>query len=187
VDGGAPTRLTNDQSSEYYPCWSPDGKWIAFIDDMTDNNDAPAIYMMNDEGGEIRQITSNTDSLEEGGITFSKDGKRIAFFSAGAIKSIPVEGGPPEVLVANPGYRKFKAHSQLAYSPDGSKIAYSARGKIWITALDGGSPQELLTGLPQGARLSEFDWSPDGDKIVFLCGIGGEAEFCLISDFLPSN
>ena len=187
LEGGVPTRLTNDKSYERYPCWSPDGKWIAFGAENSENDDAPAIYIMNDEGDEIRQITSEADSLERGAITFSRDGKCIAFFSAEGIKTITVEGGQTEVLVANPGYRKFKGHSQLAYSPDGSKIAYNARGKIWITALDGGAPQELLTGLPQGAILSEFDWSPDGEKIVFLCKIGGEAEFCLISDFLPNN
>jgi Tol biopolymer transport system component len=30
LDDGLPVRLTNDEAPENYPCWSPDGKWIAF-------------------------------------------------------------------------------------------------------------------------------------------------------------
>ena len=187
LDGGSPTRLTNDETYESYPCWSPDGKWIAFVDDKTENNDFPAIYTMASEGGKMREIASRADSLEEGAIAYSTDGKHIAFFSAGAIKTIPVNGGQPKVLIANIKTRNYSAHSQLAYSPDGSKIAYNANGKIWIASLDAGEPQELLTGLPKNARNSEFGWSPDGEKIVFLSSIGGGSEFWLISDFLPKE
>jgi len=178
VDGGSPTRLTNDESSEGYPCWSPDGKWIAFKEDF------PAIFVVPAEGGEARQITSEADSVSGGAIAFSPDGERIAFFSDGSIKTIPVEGGEPEVLVDKV---ESRSHSQLAYSPDGSKIAHNAGGKIWITSLDGGEPGELRTGLPETTKLSEFGWSPDGEKIAFFASIGGEAEFWLIENFLPKS
>jgi hypothetical protein len=46
---------------------------------------------------------------------------------------------------------------------------------------------ELRTGLPEGANLSEFGWSPNGERIVFMVLIGGEPEFWLISDFLPGG
>ncbi len=128
-------------------------------------------------------MTSEADSLGGGAIAFAPDGKRIAFFSGGAIKTIGVEGGQPELLVAEV---KSRRHSQLAYSPDGSKIAHSAEGKIWITPLATGVPEELRTGLPEEADLSEFGWSPDGKKIAFMASIGGEAEFFLISEFLPT-
>jgi Tol biopolymer transport system component len=77
--------------------------------------------------------------------------------------------------------------SQLAYSPDASKISHSVGGKIWITSLGGGRPEELRTGLPETAKLSEFGWSPNGEKIAFMATIGGEAEFWFISDFLPQR
>ena len=177
LDGGLPTRLTNDDSHEAYPCWSPDGEWVAFVDEVN-----YAIYIIPAGGGEIRQVSSESDRVGGGAIAFSPDGERIAFFSGGSIKTIPVEGGESQVLVDKV---KSGQHSQLAYSPDGSKIAHNAVGKIWITSLDGGEPQELSTGLPKDARLSEFGWSPDGEKIVFLAMIGGEAEFWLMENFLP--
>ena len=186
LEGGSPTRLTNDKSYEGYPCWSPDGQSIAFGDwhEKSKEEGYGAIYEIPANGGEIRQISSESDSVTEGAITYSPDGKRIAFFSSGAIKTIRVDGSQPEVLISD---IKSNRHSQLAYSPDGSKIAHNFRGKIWITSLDKGEPQELLTGLPKNARNSEFGWSPDGEKIVFFSNIGGEAEFYLISDFLPKT
>jgi len=179
VNGGRPTRLTSDGSFEGYPCWSPDGRWVAFTDWHAKSEDEGfnAIYIVPAEGGEIRQVTSEEDSVGGGAIAFSPDGKRIAFFSGGAIKMIPVQGGQPEVLVAEV---KSGRHSQLAYSPDGSKIAHNAQGKIWITPLNRGVPEELSTGLPKDVRLSEFGWSPDGEKIAFFASIGGE-------DFLPQK
>jgi Tol biopolymer transport system component len=184
LDGSPPTRLTNDESQEGYPCWSPDGKWVAFTGwhEESEGDGFGAIYMVPAEGGETRRISSASDGVGPGAIAFSPDGERIAFFSNGTITTIPVEGGHAEVLVAevNSGW-----HSQLAYSPDGSRIAHNAGGKIWITALDGGAPEELRTGLPEGANHSEFGWSPNGEKIVFMALIGGESELWLISDFLP--
>jgi Tol biopolymer transport system component len=82
---------------------------------------------------------------------------------------------------------RHSRHTQLAYSPDGSRIAFNVGGRIWITPLDGGRPEELRTGLADGAELGEFGWSPDGEKIVFMASVGGDYEFWLISDFLPSN
>ena len=186
LDGGPPTRLTSDESHERYPCWSPDGRWIAFTDwhDNSEDEGFDAIYILPAEGGEIRQVTSESDRVGGGAIAFAPDGKRIAFFSGGAIKTIPVEGGQSEVLVAEIEYGR---HSNLAYSPDGSKIAHNAGGKIWITPLATGVLEELRTGLPEDARLSEFGWSPDGGKIVFTASTGGEQEFWLISDFLPER
>jgi Tol biopolymer transport system component len=186
LDGGLPTRLTNDESSEGYPCWSPDGEWIAFVDhhETSEKEGFYAIYVVPAVGGEARQITSRADSVGSGAIAFSRDGERIAFFSDGSIKTIPIEGGESEMLVAEV---KSGRHSQLAYSPDGLKIAHNARGKIWITSLDGGEPQELSTGLPKDAKLSEFSWSPGGEKIAFFGSSGGEAEFLLIENFLPAD
>jgi Tol biopolymer transport system component len=183
--GGRPAiRLTNDKSAEYYPCWSPDGRYIAFTSwkEKSKVEGFNAVYVIPAEGGEIRQISSETDSVGDGAITYSPDGLQITFFSGGAIKTISVKGGQTEVLVAD---IKYDSDSELAYSPDGSKIAHNAENKIWITSLDGGKPQELQTGLPKDTRHSGFSWSPDGKKIVFSSSIGGEAEFWMISNFLP--
>jgi Tol biopolymer transport system component len=184
LDDGQPVRLTNDEEDEKYPCWSPDGKWIAFVGWQKTSADKgfDAIYRIPAKGGKPILITSANDSVGVGAITFTPDGKRIAFFSQEMIKTIPVDGGESEVLIKD---AKSDYWSQLTWSPDGSKIAYNIKGKIWITTLATGEKTDLKTGLPENFYASEFDWSPDGQKITFMTTSGDEPEFWLISNFLP--
>ena len=184
VNGGLPTRLTSDPSYEDNPCWSPDGQWIAFIDwiEKSDDEGFHALFLVPAGGGELKQLSVESDGVAQGAIAFSPDGERIAFFSDEQIKTIPVEGGGSEVLFETPGATR---HSQLEWSPDGEKIAYSAAGEIWTVSVVGGERVQLRTGLPEDAWYQEFSWSRDGEKIVFHASYGGDREFWLVSDFLP--
>ncbi|MBN2861750.1 MAG: PD40 domain-containing protein [Bacteroidales bacterium] len=184
LDGSQPVRLTHDESNEIYPCWSPDGKWIAFVEwkETSNDNGFNVIYRIPAEGGEPIAISSSADNIGGGAIAFSPDGRSIAFFSEGKIKTIPVAGGETSDLVNDV---QSTRHSNLVWSPDGSKIAYNADGRIWITTLATGEKTALKTGLPESFWASEFDWSPDGEKITFMIDSGDEPEFHLISNFLP--
>lgn len=189
LNGGRPTRLTNDGSFEGYPCWSPDGQRIAFTDSRTNpgstQEEFVGIYTVPAGGGEVNELTGEADSVAHGPIAFSPDGRRIAFFSNGAIRTISSTGGEPsKVLVASV---RSSAQSDLAWSPDGTKIAHSGAGRIWIASVAGGAPEALVTGLPQGTRHGSFSWSPDGKRIAFVGSSGGDAEFWLIKGFLPQR
>jgi Tol biopolymer transport system component len=184
LDGGPPIRLTSDESYEDNPCWSPDGQSVAFIDWSRKSEDEGfrAIFLVPAQGGEIKQLSVEADSVVQGAIAFSPDGERIAFFSNGQIKTIPVDGGQSEVLVDAPGTGR---RSELVWSPDGRKIAYSAAGEIWTVSVVGGERVQLRTGLPEDARYQGFSWSRDGEKIAFHASYGGQRDFWLISNFLP--
>ncbi|MFC1766488.1 hypothetical protein ACFL6U_30960, partial [Planctomycetota bacterium] len=184
LDGSNPLRLTHDGLVEGYPCWSPDGQWIAFKDRHAkqEGEGYEAIYIVAATGGEIKQVTAETDIVGNGAIAFSPDGTNITFFSDGKIKNIPLEGGQQKVLVGNV---KSGRHSHMAYSPDGLKIAYNIDGKIWIRRIDDGGTEKLKTGLSQSVQISEFSWSPNGEKIAFVASSGGELGFYLVENFLP--
>jgi Tol biopolymer transport system component len=75
ADGSAPTRLTNNATSDRAPKWSPDGRGIAFETDRDGNWE---IYVMSatDGSGPIN-LTNCLD--EDANATWSPDGGMIAF------------------------------------------------------------------------------------------------------------
>ncbi len=185
IEGGEPKKLTISPGQDRFPCWSPDGKWIAFIrypEPVNEKDD----YIMNicivpTDGGEVRQLTSESHNVKWSSIAYSPDGKSIAYFSEDkAIRVIPVQGGEPMEVVK---LEDVSSHNELAWLPEGKKLVYSSKGSIWVISMDGGEPEEIKTGLD--AKASHISCSPDGKKIAFTAHSGGEQEFWLMEDFLP--
>jgi len=72
-----PRRLTaGDKDSE--PCWSPDGKWIAFTAKRKDDAE-PQVYLIAPDGGEARRLTNVATGASA--LKWFPDGRRIAFVS----------------------------------------------------------------------------------------------------------
>ncbi len=182
IEGGEPNKLTISPGQDRFPCWSPDGKSIAFIR-YPEPSKEMSICIVPAEGGKVRQFTSESDKVAWATIAWSPDGKSIAYFSEDkTIRVIPVQGGQPRIVVK---VEDVNSHSELAWSPDGSKLAYSAKGSIWAVSLDGGEPEEIKTGLD--AKANHLSWSPDGKKIAFSAAHGGDQELWLMEDFLPGT
>jgi dipeptidyl aminopeptidase/acylaminoacyl peptidase len=77
TDGGKSRRLTaGDKDSE--PCWSPDGKWIAFAAKRKDDEEAQ-VYLIAPDGGEARRLATVAGSAS--GLRWFPDSKKIAFIS----------------------------------------------------------------------------------------------------------
>ena len=177
IEGGEPKKLTKSPGQDRFPCWSPDGKSIAFIRYAPMN-----ICIVPAEGGEVRQLTSESHRVLWSTIAWSPDGKLMAYFSGKNINVIPTEGGEPRVVVK---VADVSAHSELAWSPDGSKLVYSTKGSIWVVSVDGGEPEEIKTGL--NAKVTHLSWSPDGKKLAFTAITDGEKDFYLMENFLPET
>jgi len=175
-------KITKSPTQDRFPCWSPDGKKVAFIRvrGLNKGEWIPNIYAVPAEGGEIKQITSDADKVYWGCIDWSSDGKSIAYFSKdNTIKAIPVGGGKPRVIA---NITKKHRHYELAWSPDGERLAYTCEGKIWVVPKEGGTPVEIETGLE--AKAYKIGWSPDGKKIAFTHWKGGDDELWMMEDFL---
>ncbi len=77
TDSAKARRLTaGDKDSE--PCWSPDGRWIAFAAKRKDDEE-PQVYLIAPDGGEARRLA--TLACGASGLRWFADSKRVAFIS----------------------------------------------------------------------------------------------------------
>jgi Tol biopolymer transport system component len=170
-----------------YPCWSPDGKWIAYLakEIISGEKSIATIFKIPAAGGEAQKITTVSANVTEASLDWSPDGKTIVYFSkkadaaAGALNLVPVAGGESREVcqIQNVG-----AHSDVSWSPDGQKIAFVSKGKIWVVPAEGGEPAEVKADVDADAY--QLDWSPDGRKIAFSGDSGMDIEFWFMEDFL---
>ena len=98
--GGQAVRITAMGGYESNPRISPDGKWLAFNSNQKGNND---IYLMPMAGGEIRQLTFNTnDDVPD---SWSWDSKHIYFTSSRDSRQagykVSIEGGTPKRVLGD--------------------------------------------------------------------------------------
>src|SRR5712692_11368178 len=126
-DGGDARQLTTG-GHEGLPVFSPDGKWIAFTAQYDGNAD---VFVMAAEGGEPRRLTWHP--APDVAVGWTPDGKRVLFSSPreayadfDRLYTVPVEGGPTDVL---PMWRGEDAW----FSPDGTHLAYVPNLK-WQTS-----------------------------------------------------
>ena len=187
VEGGEPKQLTISPGQDRFPCWSPDGKLIAFIRysdaswNEKKNDYIRNICIVSAEGGEVKQLTSESHRVQWATIAWSPDGKSIAYYSEDkTIRVIPVQGGEPRIVAK---VNEVSGWSEMDWSRDGKKLAYSSKGSIWVVSLDGGEPEEIKTGLD--AKANHISWSPHGEKIAFTASQGGDTELWVMEDFLP--
>jgi TolB protein len=160
ADGTGRRKLTRDKFINSYPSWSPDGRTIAF----TQNLGRTLIYVVNADGSGRSRLTprGGDDALP----AWSPDGGTIAFDNntTGQIYLMDADGSRRRPLAR-------RTASLPAWSPDGNKIAFVAAngrrlsltsGDIYVTYSDGTHPRRLV-------RNGTFPaWSPDGKQIAFL-------------------
>jgi Tol biopolymer transport system component len=197
AQGGAPKPLTDGPAffTDWFPCWSPNGRNIAFVRAETSGNwdegwKTVNIFIIPSGGGEPRQLTSDTDRVfAVGPVVWSPDGALLAFFSQDkdsrtnrTIKVIPASGGTSRVVTTV----EISNGIELAWSPDSRRIAYNSGDKIIkIVTLADGKIEDINPSL-EGVTIYQLDWSPDGKRLAFAGQSGGGSEFWMIGDFLPA-
>lgn len=158
---------------DYYPAFSPDGKWLAFAraTSMSTND----LYLLALPDGESKRLT--LDNLTIRGIAWTADSRELVFSSqrGGGIRylwRIAAAGGMPERLTA-----MGQNVSGPAVSSQGNRLAFTQSlddSNIWRIELNaarkGQSPVNLIA-----SSLSDSapDYSPDGRKIVFASNRSG--------------
>jgi len=200
INGSELTKITNPPApySDDSPCWSPDGKSIAFIrtefkESRMNMYGEMGIYVVNSSGGVPRLLMSEPEKFIYS-INWSPDGKWIAYLKGdkrnnpdiiSTLEIINIENRISRTVCEVTGFTVF---SELTWSPDSKRIAFNdniKKGKvIKVVSVDNGKIQDIETGLVN-ARIYNLDWSPDGKRFVFAGYQDGAPEFWLMEDFLP--
>lgn len=168
VNGQAVTLLASDPASDVQPCFSPDGKRVAFSSSRSGNWD---LWMVSLDGGPVRQITHSP--MHEVHPSFSPDGKRLVY----CVFNPRGEQWEMWVLqVDQPASAKMIGTGLFPrWSPVGESIVYQRareRGgrwfSIWRIDLEAGEPKfPVELAASSDMALIQPTWSPDGQWIAY--------------------
>jgi len=198
AQGDEVRRLTESFATEGSPCWSPDGRRIAFVSDR----DGPfQIYIM-DRAGRIRMRLDQTDPpvAGVGGTTFawSPHGTRIAFLARDekSVRIVDVATGKVRTVIDGPLGANLLLKTSLAWRASDDRILLIATHNVWrldcgLFAVDWATGEATLLIDDSGTQGYYTDAvpSPDGRWIalartmhelssqfqLFLCEADGKA------------
>ena len=159
-DGGAVRNITPDGVCATSPQWSPDGKWIAYIDECGSLDVVHGIQPAGARPSVLAQIPDGVANFR-----WSPDGERMAI---GAWSSAVIE---VDVGTHDASYLAYD-HYAPQWSADGQWI-YAVPNLNEISGLDrinvvSEDIEHLLP--PYAGVTSHLSWSPDGETIAIALG-----------------
>ncbi len=184
INGENRQRLTFNDTADYNPALSPDGKKVAYVSFIRWHNPNDEIFVIDIDTKSNERLTANTAT--DSNPTFSPDGSKIAFESnrAGINSEI-------YIMDADGANQKQLTQTQTnnhgpAFSPDGARIAFAAYavgGPLGISSqicmIDSdGSDFTKLTDDP--AINAHPAFSPDGTQIIFDSYRDGDTEIIMM-------
>jgi Tol biopolymer transport system component len=180
-DGGDPVAVTSDEALDWGPVWAPDGRHLYFSSDRGGSMNIWRIAV-DPRSGKATSAPEpvNVPATYASGISFSRDGLRMAYvsgmrtsnlFQAAFNPSSEATIGAPRAITQG-----VKATLYPSISRDGKWIAFTLEGlneDIVVVQPDGGHFRRVTD---DPARDREPRWSPDGREIAFVSNRGGRFE-----------
>jgi dipeptidyl aminopeptidase/acylaminoacyl peptidase len=166
-EAAEPTRITSGPKRDLDPRWSPDGRWIAFTSNRSDEDEQ--LYVIPAEGGDARKLTNLPEEVAE--VAWSPDGRAIAFASR-----VP-DPAYDETDERRRAPRRFR---RLQFKLDNVGWTGDRRQHVFVVPADGSSPPIQLTdGDYEDASPA---WSPDGSRIAFISNRDEDWDLTTVND-----
>jgi Tol biopolymer transport system component len=178
ADGSAERPLTQPNSLDYNPSWSPKGDWIVFTSERAGSAD---LFRIHPDGTGLDRLTD--DPAYDDQAAFSPDGARLVFVSTRA-------GGRANLWILDAGSHKAtpltSGHGgdfRPSWSPDGAWIAFSSDRDSEFPAAKGRWERLHLVDIylihPDGTGLKRISqhggfcgspkWTPDSGSVITYC------------------
>lgn len=175
VAGDAEIEVTDYASLNHlsHQPWSPnleESSQLTFTSDRDGDNE---VYVMNSDGTEVTQLTTDEDDQIEavwspsgGSIAYSTQVIEASGSARSSIMVIDPSGGAEETLVEG-----TPQVTEPLWSPDGSRIAVTRRtrmGAPTAVVVDAAGTSEVTLG--QGLQTASAAWAPNSNALVFAEG-----------------
>jgi Tol biopolymer transport system component len=178
--GGRSRSLTFRHGAPWYfsqgapPVWSPDGRWIAFIDSrnvpksheclVDDDYACPSeIYAIRPDGSGEHAITKPSEGT--GSPVWSPDSSRLLYGRDGKLYLVNADGTGERRLTRNsPDFYE----GSPSWSPNGREVAFESERDIYVARLDGSQRRVTNSRVRRhGGPFFSPSWSPNGRWIAF--------------------
>ncbi len=192
--GGVAKPVTSHEAHDAYPCFSPDGRWLAFSSNRHGQYD---VFVSPAHGGKPRRLTF--DSAQDMVVGWAPDGKSVLFNSNRGpgfppmpeLFSVPLDGGRETKL-------PFKDAKDVTYAPGGTAAAFVRGPGTWYRkSYRGSSNDDIYLSTPDGTTVKQFTafngqdtapmWAADGKKLYFVSEVLGNPANILHVDLNPAT
>lgn len=169
-------RVTDGQSRDGWPTWSPDGQRLAFHSNRGGDWD---IWVINLDGTGLTNLTHHPGADRYP--AWSPDGKQIAFTSQRSgnedIWVMNADGSNPVNLTQTPARDRYPM-----WSPDGQRLTFNTNRdgnqEIYVMNADGSDPINLSRSPDSTEGLAS--WSPDGRRVVLYSDRTGSKDLYIV-------